>query len=328
MCPCQAPQETPEGKAFASPPALIKEGVVKGAYVVSRAKIPVLKCVDSRFGLPVDISFGGSNGVEAVALVKDWLAAFSDLAPLMLVLKFFFHQKRLNEVFTGGIGSYGLLSMAVAHLKLASEAELAPRGDAATSSEAMRQPMLGKLLYSLLKRYGVDFDYLNQAVAVSRGGVVDKAAIGAKRGDDQWAIEDPQQPGLDIGVNSFRFMEVRQAFQAAALSLLAAARTASLNAESPPVPPVDSPRGISEAGLFSALGPMLKGICEEPMHQRKWDDEQGDVRGKSKVRSALFKKAAQQKAGRIQKANKRKARNALMKKQLSRRQLSRSQKGK
>lgn len=46
------------------------------------------------------------------------LADLPPLRPLCLVLKIFLQQRELNEVFTGGIGSYALLAMIMAHLQL------------------------------------------------------------------------------------------------------------------------------------------------------------------------------------------------------------------
>ena len=38
------------------------------------------------------------------------------LKPIALVLKVFLQQRELNEVYTGGIGSYALLTMIIGHL--------------------------------------------------------------------------------------------------------------------------------------------------------------------------------------------------------------------
>ena len=55
----------------------------------------------------------------------------------------------LNEVFTGGLGSYSLYNMVIAHLL--DHRKLAKPSKADGS--------LGGLLVSFLRRYGHDFDY-------------------------------------------------------------------------------------------------------------------------------------------------------------------------
>lgn len=40
------------------------------------------------------------------------------MRPLILVLKLFLQQRELNEVYTGGIGSYALITMVTAFLQL------------------------------------------------------------------------------------------------------------------------------------------------------------------------------------------------------------------
>jgi non-canonical poly(A) RNA polymerase PAPD5/7 len=46
------------------------------------------------------------------------MQALPPLRPLCLVLKIFLQQRELNEVYQGGIGSYALLVMLLAHLQV------------------------------------------------------------------------------------------------------------------------------------------------------------------------------------------------------------------
>lgn len=83
-------------------------------------------------------------------------------------------QLNLHEVYNGGLGSWSLLNMALAHL--ADEASTTPRG--APPTLAARNP--GAALLAFLRRFsGVGaFDYGRHAIALRLGGLVDQAALG------------------------------------------------------------------------------------------------------------------------------------------------------
>ncbi|KAK9212287.1 hypothetical protein WN943_001669 [Citrus x changshan-huyou] len=49
---------------------------------------------------------------------QDALAECPPLRPLCLILKVFLQQRELNEVYSGGIGSFALLTMIMAVLKV------------------------------------------------------------------------------------------------------------------------------------------------------------------------------------------------------------------
>lgn len=70
-------------------------------------------------------------------------------------------EKGVNEVHTGGLSSFSLVNMVIAHLmaegyKLKGQ----PQADLETD--------LGKLLWGFLVRFGVSFDYYDQAVSITR----------------------------------------------------------------------------------------------------------------------------------------------------------------
>ncbi len=58
------------------------------------------------------------NGVKSAALIKEYLNEYPCLRYLAMVLKQFLLQRDLNEVWTGGIGSYSLILMIVSFLQV------------------------------------------------------------------------------------------------------------------------------------------------------------------------------------------------------------------
>lgn len=81
-------------------------------------KVPIIKVTETRTDLRIDISFNMVNGVKSAALIKEYLHEYPCLRYLAMVLKQFLLQRDLNEVWTGGIGSYSLILMIVSFLQV------------------------------------------------------------------------------------------------------------------------------------------------------------------------------------------------------------------
>jgi hypothetical protein len=58
------------------------------------------------------------NGAAAREYVIERLRQFPALAPLVLLLKSYLHQRGLNDVYTGGLGSFSLTLMLVFYLEV------------------------------------------------------------------------------------------------------------------------------------------------------------------------------------------------------------------
>nr|XP_054496739.1 terminal nucleotidyltransferase 4B isoform X2 [Agelaius phoeniceus] len=138
--------------------------------------------------------------------VLDKATKYPVLPFLVLVLKQFLLQRDLNEVFTGGIGSYSLFLMAVSFL------QLHPREDA-----CMPNANYGVLLIEFFELYGRHFNYLKTGIRIKDGGSyvakdeVQKSMLDGYR-PSMLYIEDPLQPGNDVGRSSYGAMQVKQAF--------------------------------------------------------------------------------------------------------------------
>lgn len=95
-------------------------GNLEKAEVIG-ARVPILKCM-MRFpgapeALPVDISLGVVNGASLVVFLRRQVIALPPLRPLVLAVKALLRDRGLNEVFTGGVGSYAVVNLVVAHLQ-------------------------------------------------------------------------------------------------------------------------------------------------------------------------------------------------------------------
>jgi non-canonical poly(A) RNA polymerase PAPD5/7 len=111
--------------------------------LITRARVPLIKMVDKATKCPIDIryadcssrvessrvelmtdhlvdacSFNVPNGPENTKLVRHFLSMYQQIRPLALVIKFFLAQRQLNEVYTGGIGSYAILLLLISLLQV------------------------------------------------------------------------------------------------------------------------------------------------------------------------------------------------------------------
>ncbi|XP_013877260.1 terminal nucleotidyltransferase 4B [Austrofundulus limnaeus] len=174
--------------------------------VLDKATVPIIKLTDSFTEVKVDISFNVMSGVKAAQLIKDFKEKYPVLPYLVLVLKQFLLQRDLNEVFTGGIGSYSLFLMAVSFLQL-------------HCREDVSSPKInfGVLLIEFFELYGRNFNYLKTGIRIKDGGCyvakdeVQKNMMDGYR-PSMLYIEDPLQPDNDVGRSSYGAMQVKQAF--------------------------------------------------------------------------------------------------------------------
>lgn len=66
----------------------------------------------------MDISLNQANGVTAGRIVNGLLMELPALQSLVMVVKLFLSQRSLNEVYTGGLGSYAIVCMIVSFLQV------------------------------------------------------------------------------------------------------------------------------------------------------------------------------------------------------------------
>ncbi len=113
---------------------LKRAGIADRITIIAKAKVPIVKFVTThgevlhwpivhlidllpgRFS--VDISINQSNGVAAGKMVNQFLNELPALRSLVLVVKSFLNQRGMNEVFSGGLGSYSIVCLAISFLQV------------------------------------------------------------------------------------------------------------------------------------------------------------------------------------------------------------------
>lgn len=86
--------------------------------VLSKATVPIVKMTDADSGLHVDISFNMYSSLRAADFINRCVVDYPCLRYLVFILKQFLFQRDLNEVWTGGISSYGLVLMCISFLQV------------------------------------------------------------------------------------------------------------------------------------------------------------------------------------------------------------------
>ncbi|CAA0815976.1 Nucleotidyltransferase family protein [Striga hermonthica] len=183
--------------------ALSQRGIAKKIQVIAKARVPIIKFVEKKSGMAFDISFDVENGPKAAEYIKDAVSKWPPLRPLCLILKVFLQQRELNEVYTGGIGSYALLSMLIAMLRTHHDGRGSPEHN------------LGVLLVNFFEMYGCKLNNVDVGVSCNGRGIFFPKSIKGFSVDGRpflIAIEDPQAPDNDIGKNSFNYYQARSAF--------------------------------------------------------------------------------------------------------------------
>jgi len=190
---------------------LVEQGITReeSISVIENAVVPIIKLVDNQTMVHIDISFNTSNGQEAASLVNKYLDIFPHLRQMVILLKFVLNCRGLNEVWTGGLGSYALTLLVVNFF------QQHPRETAKESGEN-----LGTLLLEFFELYGRHFNHEQNGIQVrNEAGYVpidrlreQMVAMSGNRRYGPLCIEDPLNQTNDVGRSTYHWNQVRHCF--------------------------------------------------------------------------------------------------------------------
>ena len=206
-----------------------------GKVTIIPARVPIIKfdTTSELGGYQIDISFNLDSGPRASTLIQKFIATLPALRPLVLVLKQFLLSRGLNEVFRGGLGSYGLTALVVSFLQMHPKVQ---------AGEIRGEDNLGVLLIEFLDLMGRRFNYEQVGMKIdgegcyfrkdaqqspeyaelTRGNGGGRNSFGRDNGRNfSLTIQDPQDPSNDICRGTFNLRQISLAF-ARAYSLLTA----------------------------------------------------------------------------------------------------------
>ncbi|ETW08646.1 hypothetical protein H310_01181 [Aphanomyces invadans] len=220
--------------------------------ILPHAAIPLLKVVATvGDGLTValDVTFWGVShqGLASAALGLELCRVIPGLKEVTLVLKYYLAKRGMNDVYRGGLSSYGLLLM-VAHVclrqPLSGNSSASPPHKAAvqldnvamTLAESQRAkgvqvasdltahvkaeataPCLGKLMMGVLHYFANDFQPEVDAVTV---GALPSSVSGELRPPGTTlCVFDPLDPTNNVGRHCYRISHILRSFQDVSNSL-------------------------------------------------------------------------------------------------------------
>lgn len=173
--------------------------------VLDKAKVPIIKLTHKVTRLKVDISFNTESGIQSVRVTRHFIQVYPILPKLLFVIKHFLTERGLNEVYTGGIGSYSLVLLIVSFL------QLHPR-KAATDEDTN----LGVLLIEFFELYGRHFNYRQTGIEVREGGRYfpkSEWIHPQSLSDGILCVVDPVVPTDNTARGSYNILRVKLAFE-------------------------------------------------------------------------------------------------------------------
>ncbi|KAG6919057.1 hypothetical protein DXG01_009310 [Tephrocybe rancida] len=148
--------------------------MTRNAFVNHRAHVPILmlEAREEYGSVSVDMNINNATGAQGVEAIKGYLEKMPALRPLVLLLKSFLRQRKLNDASKGGLGSYALVCLCIHFLQA---------NPSKRPQEYIDKPMeaesLGFLLTDFMFYYGFTFPYKTSYIstATSPGAVLEKA---------------------------------------------------------------------------------------------------------------------------------------------------------
>ncbi|KAK5169782.1 uncharacterized protein LTR77_005760 [Saxophila tyrrhenica] len=160
---------------------------------VPKARVPIVKFVESLTGIKVDISFENDSGLKANETFAKWKEAYPAMPIIVVLIKQMLAMRDLNEVFSGGLGGFSIICLVVNMMQLMPQMQ---------SDSMDPQQHYGQLLLEFLHLYGTNFDTTATGIQMRPPYQFQKLkqkGVKTFSGDNQrLTIIDPNNPSNDI----------------------------------------------------------------------------------------------------------------------------------
>lgn len=180
------------------------EGLAEDTQIISNARIPIIKFKVPYLDYNIDISLNSYTGQKSSKVAIDYLEKYPGTRQLSLLIKYYLQQRGLNEVYTGGLGSYAILLMVVSFLqnhKLVKSKKLDPLNN------------LGVLFFEFLDFYGNKFSNTELAISTTNGGTYSEPIPSGKFYQiPLLTIWDPTNQENNVTQGSFNYVRIKNSF--------------------------------------------------------------------------------------------------------------------
>ena len=188
---------------------------VKTHKFIENTNVPIIKLVSNdKFNFHIDISVENDKhfGLKTVELVKSYMKTYPVLEPIILALKTLLANGNLNNPYTGGLSSYGLILMVVSFIQSKIENQK-------YNSES--PTILGETFLNILGYYGILFDF-NKFIIITYPVNNDKMNENDKEfpypfgsNSHELIIVDPLNRLNNVAKSTFQYMNIKMAFMIA-----------------------------------------------------------------------------------------------------------------
>ena len=194
---------------------LITKNWVKSYKFIENTNVPIIKLVSNdKYNFHIDISVQDDNhfGLKTVELIKSYLNTYSVLKPIILALKTLLNNGNLNNPYTGGLSSYGLVLMVVSFIQSKIDSQ---------KYNSNSPIILGETFLNVLGHYGIFFDF-NKFIIITYPVYPIKDEQNDKdygyhlgSNSHELIIIDPLNKQNNVAKSTFQFMNIKMAFMIA-----------------------------------------------------------------------------------------------------------------
>ncbi|KAI9704466.1 MAG: hypothetical protein M1820_005540 [Bogoriella megaspora] len=164
---------------------LIKAG---SRELIAKARVPLVKFIDTLTGLRVDISFDNKSGTVALKTFNAWKNKYPAMPYIVYIIKQFLKMRGLNEVFSGGMSSFTVTCLVVSLLH---------HRDEINGKSTTQLDHLGDILLDFFGYYGNTFDYRGLSICLDPPQYIAKQ-ITKETKLDRLSVINPNWPFNDI----------------------------------------------------------------------------------------------------------------------------------
>jgi non-canonical poly(A) RNA polymerase PAPD5/7 len=166
--------------------------------LIRNARVPIVKYVDSKTGVAVDVCFDQPQGAQLNSLLSGVLAHFGAGKLLIKVVKYYLNGfSQLCDPACGGLGSYSVFCLCVSFLQ--------HRDPSASES-------VSELLMAFFRFWGREFNSEELGVALLDGGSFFSKSSRSEDFHGPLALEDPLDADNNVGRATRKWSEVRRLF--------------------------------------------------------------------------------------------------------------------
>lgn len=171
---------------------------------VETAKVPIIKCTYTESDIDIDIAFNCIECLSTTEEMNNALLVHYEIKYIYLIFKLFLRQRRLNNTFTGGLGSFLLFCMILAFLRqFKKNLYYKKRNMDHVDNATLSDYVLGFL------NFYANFDVVKKEIHISDGGMVKQKSESSL----YFKLISPVDQTVNIAGQSYRMREIFGVFR-------------------------------------------------------------------------------------------------------------------